>query len=143
MTAATFRNLWFHTGDLARMDADGFYYFADRKKDSIRRRGENVSSWELEQVLREHPAVEDAAAVPYPSPVGEDDIRVFVSAHAGATVTGPEIAAHCAKRLPAFMVPRYVEVLAALPRTPTGRVQKQELRASELGADHYDREADS
>jgi carnitine-CoA ligase len=141
VTAATFRNLWFHTGDLARVDEEGYHYFADRKKDSIRRRGENVSSWELEQVLREHPAVEDAAAVPYPSPVGEDDVRVFVSPHPGTTVSGEEIAAHCARRLPAFMVPRYVEVLTALPRTPTGRVQKYELRGSALGPDHYDREA--
>jgi carnitine-CoA ligase len=138
-TAAAFRNLWFHTGDLALVDADGYYYFQDRKKDSIRRRGENVSSWELEQVMREHPVVEDAAAVPYPSPLGEDDVRVFVSLRANGQLTGEELVAHCTRRLPEFMVPRYVEILAALPRTPTGRIQKYELRSSPLGPDCYDR----
>lgn len=138
-TAATFRNLWFHTGDLATVDEDGFYYFKDRKKDAIRRRGENVSSWEVEQVLLEHPAVDAAAAVPYPSPVEEDDVRVIVSLHPGAEVSAPDLATHCERRLPAFMVPRYIEIYPELPRTPTGRIQKYELRKRPLGPTHYDR----
>ena len=68
-TAAAWRNLWFHTGDLGLVDADGYYYFRDRKKDAMRRRGENVSSWELEQVVRELPSVDEVAATPFPSPV--------------------------------------------------------------------------
>jgi len=138
-TAATFRNLWFHTGDLATVDEDGFYYFRDRKKDAIRRRGENVSSWELEQVLLEHPAVEAAAAIPFPSPVGEDDIRVIVSLHPDADVSAADLAAHCERRLPLFMVPRYIEIYPELPRTPTGRIQKYALRERPLGPAHYDR----
>jgi crotonobetaine/carnitine-CoA ligase len=138
-TAATFRNLWFHTGDLAVVDEDGYYYFKDRKKDSLRRRGENVSSWELEQVLREHPAVEEAAAVPYPSPVGEDDIRIFVTLLPDEPATAADLVAHCARRLPDFMVPRYFEICDTLPRTPTGRIQKYELRERPLGPHTLDR----
>jgi carnitine-CoA ligase len=138
-TAQTFRNLWFHTGDLASCDTDGYYYFKDRKKDSIRRRGENVSSWEIEQVIREHPAVDEAAAIPYPSPVGEDDIRVVITLRDGHRRDAAELISHCEKRLPAFMVPRYIEVIAELPRTPTGRIRKHELRDSPLGPGHYDR----
>jgi crotonobetaine/carnitine-CoA ligase len=137
-TAAAFRNLWFHTGDLATVDADGYYYFKDRKKDSMRRRGENVSSWELEQVIRELPAVDEAAATPYPSPLGEDEIRVFVTLLPEETLSPEQVVAHCERRLPGFMVPRYVEILDALPRTPTGRIQKYELRSRPLGPDHHD-----
>jgi carnitine-CoA ligase len=137
-TAATFRNLWFHTGDVATVDADGYYYFRDRKKDSMRRRGENVSSWELEQVVRELPAVDEAAATPYPSPVGEDEIRVFVSLLPNEVLEARTLVEHCERRLPGFMVPRYVEILDVLPRTPTGRIQKYELRNRPLGPDHYD-----
>jgi crotonobetaine/carnitine-CoA ligase len=138
-TVETFRNLWFHTGDLADRDEDGFYYFRDRKKDAIRRRGENVSSWEVEQVLREHPAVAEAAALPYPSPLGEDDVRVVVSLRDGARLTPPELVEFCMSRMPDFMVPRYVEVRDELPRTPTGRIEKYRLRSEGLAEDCYDR----
>lgn len=137
-TAATFRNLWFHTGDLATVDAEGYYSFRDRKKDSIRRRGENVSSWEVEQVIREHPSIDEAAVTPYPSPVGEDDIRVFVTLLPDTTLDAVELVAHCERRLPGFMVPRYVVIRDALPRTPTGRVQKFDLRDEPLGPDTHD-----
>jgi crotonobetaine/carnitine-CoA ligase len=138
-TVEAFRNLWFHTGDLATVDEDGYYYFRDRKKDAIRRRGENVSSWEVEQVLLEHPAIAEAAAVPYPSPLGEDDVRVVVSIREGAALEPEELIAYCLERLPDFMVPRYVELLSELPRTPTGRVEKYRLRGMELSATCYDR----
>ena len=138
-TVAALRNLWFHTGDLASVDEDGFFYFRDRKKDAIRRRGENVSSWEVEQVLREHPAVEEAAAVPYPSPLGEDDVRVVVTLNAGRTLSAEELVAFCTSRLPDFMVPRYVEFMDELPRTPTGRIEKYRLREDGLGLGAYDR----
>jgi crotonobetaine/carnitine-CoA ligase len=138
-TVAAWRNLWFHTGDLATVDADGFYTFQDRKKDAIRRRGENVSSWEVEQVLREHDAVAEAAAVPYPSPLGEDDVRVVVTLNAEAKLTAEELLAFCVERLPEFMVPRYVEFRDELPRTPTGRIEKYRLREEGLGAGAHDR----
>jgi crotonobetaine/carnitine-CoA ligase len=138
-TVAAFRNLWFHTGDLANMDEDGFYYFRDRKKDAIRRRGENVSSWEVEQVLLEHPSIAEAAAIPYPSPLGEDDVRVVATLRDGAELTPEEIVDYCLQRMPDFMVPRYVELLDELPRTPTGRVEKYRLREQELSPAAYDR----
>jgi crotonobetaine/carnitine-CoA ligase len=138
-TVAAWRNLWFHTGDLASVDDGGFFYFCDRKKDAIRRRGENVSSWEVEQVLREHPAVEEAAVVPYPSALGEDDVRVVVTLNSGHRLAAEELVAFCTSRLPDFMVPRYVEFTDELPRTPTGRVEKYRLRADGLGPDAYDR----
>ena len=138
-TVEAWQNLWFHTGDLATVDEDGFYYFKDRKKDAIRRRGENVSSWEVEQVLREHVAVADAAAVPYPSPLGEDDVRVVVTLNDGAKLTHEALIAFCTERLPDFMVPRYLEFRDDLPRTPTGRIEKYRLRDEGLAPDAYDR----
>jgi crotonobetaine/carnitine-CoA ligase len=138
-TVAAWRNLWFHTGDLATVDVDGFYTFQDRKKDAIRRRGENVSSWEVEQVLREHDAVAEAAAVPYPSPLGEDDVRVVITLSDGARLSADELLAFCVGRLPEFMVPRYIEFRDELPRTPTGRIEKYRLREEGLGPDAYDR----
>jgi crotonobetaine/carnitine-CoA ligase len=138
-TAAMFRNLWFHTGDLALQDAEGFFYFQDRKKDAIRRRGENISSWELEQVLLEHDAIEEAAVLPYPSPVGEDDVRVVVALTQGASLSATELIDYCTRRMPDFMVPRYVEFMDRLPRTPTGRVEKYVLRERGLADNTYDR----
>ena len=138
-TAEQCRNLWFHTGDLATVDDEGYFYFKDRKKDAIRRRGENISSWELEQVLRGHASVAEAVALPYPSPVGEDDVRVIVTLREGARLTPEELLAHCAERLPDFMVPRYVEIREDLPRTPTGRIEKYRLRDEPLASDCHDR----
>src|SRR5579862_219014 len=138
-TVAAWRNLWFHTGDLASRDADGFYYFRDRKKDAIRRRGENVSSWEVEHVLREHPAVGEAAAIPFPSPLGEDDVRVVVTLNDGFDLTPESLIEFCVERLPDFMVPRYVEFRDELPRTPTGRIEKYRLREEGLGPNAFDR----
>jgi crotonobetaine/carnitine-CoA ligase len=138
-TAAAFRNLWFHTGDLAAVDDEGFYTFRDRKKDAIRRRGENVSSWEVEQVLLEHPAIAEAAAVPYPSPLGEDDVRVVISLREGATLEPQGVVDYCLQRMPDFMVPRYVDILDELPRTPTGRIEKYRLREQPLSPASYDR----
>lgn len=138
-TAAAFEDLWFHTGDLAVVDEEGFYFFRDRKKDAIRRRGENISSWEVEQVLMEHPAVAEAAAIPYPSPLGEDDLRVVVALQEGATLAPAELVAYCTERMPDFMVPRYTEILAELPRTPTGRIEKYRLREQPLSPACLDR----
>ncbi len=138
-TVAAWRNLWFHTGDLATRDENGYFYFRDRKKDAIRRRGENVSSWEVEQVLREHPAIGEAAVIPYPSPLGEDDVRVVMTLNEGFDLTHEELLAFCVERLPDFMVPRYLEFRDELPRTPTGRIEKYRLREDGLGPDAFDR----
>jgi carnitine-CoA ligase len=137
-TVAAWRNLWFHTGDLASADEEGLYYFRDRKKDAIRRRGENVSSWEVEQMIREHPAVAEVAALPYPSPLGEDDVRVVVTLNQGMELTAEELHAYCQTRLPEFMVPRYVEIRAELPRTPTDRIEKYRLREEGLSQTAFD-----
>lgn len=139
VTLQSFRDLWFHTGDLAMVDAEGFYYFKDRKKDAIRRRGENISSWEVERILVEHPAVEEAAAVAHPSSLGEDELRVVVVRRPGVLLTAEELVAYCVKRMPDFMVPRYIEFRSELPKTPTGRVEKHLLRAEGLAPDHMDR----
>jgi len=132
------RDLWLHTGDLARRDAEGFYYFHGRLKDMIRRRGQNISGWEVEQMLLEHPDVADAAAVAYPSEVGEDDLRVVLVAREGATLDLAEVAAFCARRMPDYMTPRYLETVGELPKTPSGRVEKYKLADAPLGAGAHD-----
>jgi crotonobetaine/carnitine-CoA ligase len=124
------RNLWFHTGDGMRRDADGWYYFVDRLKDAIRRRGENISSYEVEQAVLGHPAVGECAAVAAPAgtEAGEDEVAIFVVPVAGARVSAEEVRAWCDQRLPAFARPEHVRVLESLPMTPSGKVRKVELR---------------
>jgi crotonobetaine/carnitine-CoA ligase len=139
-TARAWRNGWFHTGDAFRRDAGGNYFFVDRMKDAIRRRGENISSFELEAVVCGHPSVREAAAVAVPSPAGEDDVLVVVSPAGGAAVDPAELLTYLVGQLPHFMVPRYVRVLADLPKTPTAKVQKHLLRAEGAVNGTYDRE---
>ena len=140
-TVAAFRDLWFRTGDLATRDASGHYFYVGRTKEMIRRRGQNISAWELEQVVTTFPAVADAAAVAHPAEVGDDDVRVVVTAAPGAALDLAALAAFCEERLPAFMVPRYLEVREELPRTPSGRVEKYKLVAEGLGEPVLDRMA--
>ena len=140
-TVEATRNLWFHTGDLARLDEDGYAYFVDRKKDTLRRRGENISSFEMEKVLYGHEAVKDAAVHAVASPVGEDDVKVTVVLQDGATVNEEQLCRWIAERVPFFAIPRYVEFRADLPRNPVGRVLKYELRAEGVTAATWDREA--
>jgi crotonobetaine/carnitine-CoA ligase len=139
-TAAAWRNGWFHTGDAFRRDAAGNYFFADRIKDAIRRRGENISSYELEAVVATHPAVREAAAVAVPSPVGEDDVLVVVAPVEGAALDPEDLLRFLVPRLPHYMVPRYVRVVAELPKTPTAKVRKHLLRSDGVTAGSYDRE---
>jgi crotonobetaine/carnitine-CoA ligase len=137
------RNLWFHTGDGLRRDAEGWYYFVDRLKDALRRRGENISSFEIEQPVLAHPDVVDCAAigVPADSEAGEDELLIVVVPREGATLTADDVWAWCEPRLPAFAMPRYVRFADALPMTPSGKVRKTELRgAGTAGA--ADREGD-
>ena len=140
-TTAAWRNLWLHTGDAFRYDADGNYYFCDRISDTIRRRGENISSAEVEVVVNEHPAVLESAAVAVPSPWGEDEVKVVVVARPGAGLDPPELIEYLTPRLPRFMLPRYVEVAKSLPKTPTEKVRKVELRAQGITPNTWDREA--
>jgi crotonobetaine/carnitine-CoA ligase len=132
---------WFGTGDLGSLDDDGNLTFVDRAKDSLRRRGENVSSVEVEQTVMGHPAVSEAAAVGIPSELGEEDILVVVTLQAGATVDFAELLDFCAARMPYFCVPRYLEAIEEIPKNVIGRVRKDVLRSRGLGADAWDREA--
>jgi carnitine-CoA ligase len=140
-TVEAWRDLWFHTGDYLRRDQDGFYWFVDRKKDALRRRGENISSWEVERVLSAHPAVLESAAVAVPADIGEDEVLVCVALRPQGALAAEELIAWCVERMPDFMVPRYVRFLPALPKTPTERVQKFELRRAGITADTWDRRA--
>jgi crotonobetaine/carnitine-CoA ligase len=143
-TAQCFRNMWFHTGDRVWRDEDGYFYFLDRMKDSIRRRGENISAFDLECEVNLHPAVLESAAIGVPSELEDEDVKLAVVLRPGAKLTEPELAAFCAEQLPRFMIPRYIEFVDALPRTPTDKVAKYRLRAE---GDHgitpttWDREA--
>ncbi len=140
-TAKAWRNGWFHTGDGFRRDKDGYYYFVDRIKDAIRRRGENISSFEVEAELVAHPAVREAAAIGVPSEYGEDEVMAVVAPVAGASIDPAQLIDFLQDRMPYFMVPRYVRVMSDLPKTPSSKVQKASLRAEGITADCWDREA--
>ena len=140
-TAAAWRNLWFHTGDHAYVDDEGRFFFVDRKKDSIRRRGENVSSFEVEAEVNSHPAVLESAVIAVPSEHTEDDIKAVVVCKPDQSVSAEDLLAHLAERLPYFMVPRYLEFVDKLPKTPSEKIQKQVLREQPLTPTTWDREA--
>jgi carnitine-CoA ligase len=135
------RNQWFHTGDLGRFDADGYFYFVDRGKDYMRRRGENISSFEVESGLGRHPAILDSAVVSTASEVGEDEVKAFITLRPGMSVVFPELVAFCVEHMPYYAVPRYFKILDELPRTPSGKVQKSPLR-ERPNAECWDRERD-
>ena len=128
-TSSAFRDGWFLTGDLARRDEEGYFYFVARKKDIIRRRGENISGAELDRVISEHPAVLEAAAIGVPSELGEDDILVAVVPRPSAQIEVAEIIDWCRKHLAPMKVPRYVVFMESLPHTPSHRVAKHRLKA--------------
>jgi crotonobetaine/carnitine-CoA ligase len=140
-TAEAWRDGWFHTGDRVLRQPDGYFRFVDRLKDAIRRRGENISSFEVEQVLLSHEAVANAAAFPVRSQLAEDEVMAAVILHAGCTLTEPELIAFCEPRLPYFAVPRYLEFVSELPSTESGKVQKYKLRERGVTASTWDREA--
>ncbi len=128
-TAEVFRNLWFHTGDRVWRDEDGYFFFLDRMKDSIRRRGENISAFDLECEVNLHPAVLECAAIGVPSELEDEDVKLAVVLRPGVVLDHAELIDFCQERLPKFMVPRYLEFVDALPRTPTDKVAKYRLRA--------------
>ena len=133
-TLESFRNLWFHTGDAVRRDADGWYYFVDRLKDTIRRRGENISSYEIEQAVMQHAEIEDCAAVASPAAAeaGEDEVAIFVVTADSSSLGVDDVREWCNDRLPAFALPEIIRVVDSLPYTPSGKVRKAVLRESLL-----------
>lgn len=140
-TLAAFRNLWYHTGDLVRIDEDGELFFVDRTADYLRRRGENVSSLEVEEIMRRYEGVADVAVRSVPADDVEDEIKACVVAKPDAVIDPLELAKYCAANLPYFAVPRYIEMVDDLPRTPTGRVQKFLLRERGVSDATWDRVA--
>ena len=135
------RNLWLHTGDRVTRDTDGVFRFVDRLKDAIRRRGENISSYEVEQALLSHPGVEACAVFPVRSELAEDEVMATIVPKPGVSLSEADLVRHCEPLLPRFAVPRFVELAADLPRTENGKVRKIALRDKGVGAATWDREA--
>ena len=140
-TVASSRNWWYHTGDVGRVDDEGFLYFVDRKADYLRRRGENVSSFEVERILMGHGALADVAVHAVPSDLTEDDLKVTATRAEGASLTEEELFRWCIDELPWFALPRYIEFRVELPRSPVGRVLKRDLRAEGATPATWDAEA--
>lgn len=139
-TVEAWRNLWFHSGDRVVREPDGHYRFIDRLKDSIRRRGENVSSWEVEQILLSHPAISACAVYPLPSELGEDEVAATIQFEPGAALTPEEVLRHCEDRLAYFALPRFVTFVDALPLTENGKISKALLRDRGVQPETWDRE---
>jgi len=140
-TLELLRDLWLHSGDRGYLDDQGFLYFQDRLKDAIRRRGENISSFEVERLINRHPAVAESAVVALPSELGEDEVKAVVVLKPGQLLAPLELLEFCAATMPYFMTPRFIALRQALPRTPTQKVQKHELRREGRTPDLWDREA--
>jgi carnitine-CoA ligase len=138
-TKEAWRSGWFHTGDRGYMDLEGYFFFVDRIKDCIRRRGENISSFDIEKIINSHWAVLEAAAIAVPSELGEDDVKVFVVLRENQELAPEDLLEYCEERMAYFMVPRYVQYTDILPKTATQRVQKFKLREIGIG-DAWDRE---
>ena len=134
------RNLWFHTGDLGFLDEEGYLHFVERKKDSIRRRGQNISAFELEEVLNMHPAVLESAAIGVPSELTEEDVMAWVVLRPDHSLTPDKLIDHCEKNMARYMVPRFVEIVDELPKTPTEKVEKFRLKERGVTASTWDRE---
>ncbi|GAA5145267.1 ATP-dependent acyl-CoA ligase [Pseudonocardia eucalypti] len=139
-TASAFRNMWFHTGDRVWFDDDGYFYFLDRMADAIRRRGENISAFDIESEVNLHPAVLECAAIGVPSELEEEEVKLAVVLRPGASLSLEELAEYCGEKLPSFMVPRFLEVVEALPRTPTDKIAKHVLREAGITPGTWDRE---
>ncbi|MBR0936748.1 ATP-dependent acyl-CoA ligase [Bradyrhizobium jicamae] len=140
-TVEAWKNLWFHSGDRVVRDADGHFRFIDRMKDSIRRRGENVSSWEVEQVLLRHPAIDACAVYPLPSELGEDEVAAAVRLKPGHALDPVDVVRHCEGQMAYFAVPRFVRLITEMPLTENGKIKKVALREAGRTTDTWDREA--
>jgi carnitine-CoA ligase len=139
-TVRTTRNLWYHTGDIGKIDEDRYLYFVDRKADYLRRRGENIASFEVERILMGHGGLADVAVHAVPSALTEDDLKVTATRREDSTVTEEELFRWCIDQLPYFALPRYIEFRDALPRSPVGRVLKRELRDEGVTPSTWDAE---
>ena len=140
-TVEDFRNFWFHTGDAGRMDRDGYIYFVDRVKDYIRRRGENISSFEVEKIVNSHPDVKESAAIGVKSEAGkyaEDELMVLVIAEKGKKIEPEKLLAYLEPRMPYFMIPRFIRFVDSFPKTGTQRTQKNKLREQGVTKDTWD-----
>jgi len=135
-TVESWRNLWFHTGDYVTRDEAGYYYFIDRKKDVIRRRGENLAPYDVESVLNRHPAVFESVVVGVPAELGEEDVKAFVQLQPGSRVAPKELFEFCAANLPFFMVPKYIEFLDEIPKTANQKAQRYLLKGRRGEAEH-------
>jgi crotonobetaine/carnitine-CoA ligase len=139
-TAAAWRNGWFHTGDLMRQDESGTFHFVDRRKDAIRRRGENISSFEVEAAVKAHPDVDEVVAVGVPSEIEEEEVLVAVSPKPGRTIDPRALVEFLVPTMPYFMVPRYVRIVAQIPKTETNKPRKVVFREQGVTVDTWDRE---
>jgi crotonobetaine/carnitine-CoA ligase len=140
-TVEAWRNFWFHTGDRVVRESDGHYRFIDRVKDAIRRRGENISSWEVEQVLMEHPAVAACAVFGVPSELGEDEVAAAIQVKPGHSLNPVEVLNFCEGRLAHFAIPRYLRMISEMPLTENGKIKKTVLREAGITGDLWDRDA--
>jgi crotonobetaine/carnitine-CoA ligase len=137
---SAFRDLWFHTGDLLRQDNEGWLYFVGRRKDIVRRRGENISAAEVEMVIEQHPDVLECAVIGVPSELTEEEVMACVVLRADTPPDAAELSAFCSTRMARFMLPRYIRFLPSLPKTPTDKVEKFRLQNEGISADSWDRE---
>ncbi|MGD8838531.1 MAG: AMP-binding protein, partial [Gammaproteobacteria bacterium] len=140
-TEKAWRNLWHHTGDMLMRDGDGNLYFVDRVKDAIRRRGENISSMEVENEINSHPAVLECAVIPVSAEETEEEVMAVLVARDGDRVDPEELIRYLEPRMAYFMIPRYIEIVDALPKTATGKIQKFELRQAGVSERTWDRVA--
>lgn len=139
-TVEATRNLWFHSGDIGRQDEDGYVYFIDRRKERIRRLGENISSFDVESVISSHPDVRECAALAYPSAIGEDDVRIVVVKAKDSRLSAGDLYDWLKNAMPKYMLPRYIEFAPTLPRTATNKIEKYQLKEAGLGAGVWDRD---
>jgi crotonobetaine/carnitine-CoA ligase len=139
-TEAAYRGGWFHSGDLAETDEDGFFYYRGRKKESMRRLGENISAWEIETVINQHPDVVESAAHAVASELGEDDVKVLIVAQPGRSPAPESILDFCVGKMAGYAIPRYVEFVESFPKTETQRPQYGALKLRGLTAATWDRE---
>lgn len=132
-TAETMRNGWFHTGDYGKYDSEGYFYFMDRKKDYMRVKGENISSFEVEKVLNSHPKVLESAVIGVKSELSEDEVKAYIVLKENQELLPEELIQWCNNRMAYFQIPRYIEYRPSLPKTPTERVEKYKLREDGIG----------
>jgi crotonobetaine/carnitine-CoA ligase len=140
-TMKIFKNLWYHSGDIGKFDEEGFFHFVDRKKDYLRRGGENISMFELERTFMQHPDVAEIAAHAVPSKLMEDDVKITLLLKSGSNLTEQQLCEWSLERVPYYAVPRYIEFRAELPKTPTGKIEKFLLREQGCTPQTWDREA--